>query len=95
MKFLIEYGEVSFRVVAPNGEFEEAVSYCAVSTVEYEGRVYGAYLNGGEEEKPSPDAANTLVPSSTAQVYDLSDWPAIEPVETISENVDFEDEVAN
>jgi len=93
MQFTIEYGEKRFRVVAPDGEYEEAVSYCAVSTVEYGGTVYGAYLNGEEGEiDPGPDEPNQLAPSENAKVYDLSNWPALVAVETVTENVDFEED---
>lgn len=92
--FKIEYGEKRFRVVAPNDEYEEAVSYCSVSTVEYLGRVYAAYLNGEEKEfDPGADVPNQLVASPRATVYDITDGlQNAKPMPTVTENVDFEED---
>lgn len=93
MIFKIEYGEKRFAVVDPDGDPSDAATYCSFSSLEYKGRVYAAYLNGEEEEiDPGPDEPNTLVPSPTATVYDITDWPQVIPMETVSEEVEFEED---
>jgi hypothetical protein len=94
--FRIEYGDKTFAIASPDGEATDAVPYCSFASIEFEGRVYAAYLNGEEEEiDPGEDKPNHLDPKQpTALVYDVTDWPAVVPVETESEGVDIEgDEV--
>jgi hypothetical protein len=92
--FRIEFSDERFRVVAPDGEFEDAVSYCSVSTVEYEGRVYAAYLAGDEPELAalSEHPTDTVMRTEQIKVYDISAWPTLEPVETEIEEIDFEED---
>lgn len=94
MTFKIEYGEHSFRVIAPNGDYDEARSFDDVSTVEFGGKVYGAFLDGLEAEvDPGPDKPNLLDSTCPrAKVYDLTNWPTLVPVDTITESVAFDDE---
>jgi hypothetical protein len=94
MKFKIEFSDQRFRVVAPNGDYEEAVSYCSVSSVEVDGTVYGAYLNGDELELEALEGieAPTMV-TEQIKVYDLSNWPQLESVDTEIEAVDFDEDV--
>ena len=46
----IIWGEMLYRIAAPDGEESQAVHYCTPVSLEYQGRVYAAYLNGDEEE---------------------------------------------
>lgn len=94
MTFKIEYSDQRFRVVAPDGDYEEAVGYCSVSTIEYEGIVYGAYLNGDEPEIDALEALENVPSMVTEQikVYDLSNWPALESVDTEIEGVRFDED---
>jgi hypothetical protein len=94
MKFKIEFSDQRFRVVAPNGDYEEAVGYCSVSSVEVDGTVYGAYLNGDEPELEALEGieAPTMV-TEQIKVYDLSNWPQLESVDTEIEAVDFDEDV--
>ena len=93
--FKIEFSEQRFRVVAPNGDYEEAVGYCSVSTVEMDGTVYGAYLTGNEPELDAleSDENTDVMPTEDIKVYNLSNWPALESVDTEIEAIEFiEDE---
>ena len=94
MTFKIEFSDQRFRVVAPDGEYEEAVSYCSVSTVEYEGTVYGAYLAGDEPELETLTGhpTDTVMTTDQIRVYDLSTWPQLIPLETEIEEIDFEED---
>jgi len=91
MTFKIEFSDKRFRVLAPDGDCEEAVSYCSVSTVEYDGTVYGAYLAGDEEELETLAADTTPAVMTTEQikVYSFRNWPALESVDTEIEEIDF------
>ena len=92
--FKIEFSDQRFCVVAPDGDYEEAVGYCSVSTVEYEDTVYGAYLNGDEPELEALTSHETLtiMPTEKIKVYDLSGWPALESVDTEIEEVEFDED---
>jgi hypothetical protein len=93
MTFKIEFSDQRFRVVAPDGEYEEAVGYCTVSTVEYDGKVYGAYLAGDEPEIDTLTASdNTIMPTEEIKVYELTNWPALESVDTEIEEIEFEED---
>ena len=94
MIFKIEYSDQRFRVVAPDGEYEEAVSFCSVSTVEYNGVVYGAYLAGDEPELEtlSEHPTNTEMVTVEIKVYDLTAWPELVPMETLIEEIEFEED---
>jgi hypothetical protein len=94
MTFKIEFSDQRFRVVAPDGEYEEAVGYCTVSTVEYEGIVYGAYLNGDEAELEELAAHSTLtiMPTEGIKVYNLSNWPSLESMDTEIEEIEFDED---
>jgi hypothetical protein len=94
MTFKIEFSDQRFRVVAPNGDYEDAVSYCAVSTVEHEGTVYGAYLAGDEDELETLTAhpIDTTMVTTEIKVYDLSDWPNLVPVVTEIEECEFDED---
>ncbi len=96
-EYIIEYGEKTFAIAAPDGEAGDAVPYCSFASLEYEGRVYAAYLNGEEVEieVEGDDAPSYLDPSQpTVQVFDVTDWPQAVPVKTTSEAVEIEgDEV--
>jgi hypothetical protein len=63
--FLLEIDDDAFRVVNPSGEFDEPRPFMDVSTIDYQGKVYGAFLQGKEEEL------------TTGKVYDLSKWPVL------------------
>jgi|SRR5579872_1496147 len=63
--FLLEIDDDAFRVVSPSGEFDEPRPFMDVSTIDYQGKVYGAFLKGTEEEL------------TTGKVYDLSNWPTL------------------
>jgi hypothetical protein len=95
MTFKIEFSDQRFRVVAPNGDYEEAVGYCSVSSVEVDGTVYGAYLNGDEPELETLTShpTDTVLVTEQIKVYDLSNWPALESVGTEIEEIDFEEDV--
>jgi hypothetical protein len=94
MTFKIEFSDQRFRVVAPDGEYEEAVGYCSVSSVEYNGTVYGAYLKGDEEELETLAAHEilTMMPTEQIKVYDFSNWPALESVDTEIEEIEFDED---
>ncbi len=98
--FKIEYGERVFAVVSPagydpDGNPQETATYCAVATLLYEGRIYAAFLNGDEEELHSeesdPEPA-TLKPGPSTLVYDITDWPKMVPVKTVTEAVVFDED---
>lgn len=94
MSFKIELSDQRFRVVAPDGEYEEAVSYCSVSTVEYDGSIYGTYLAGDEPELDALAATEeTTMQTVDIKVYNFSDWPNLVPVETELEEVEFDEDV--
>jgi hypothetical protein len=95
MTFKIEFSDQRFRVVAPNGDYEEAVGYCSVSTVEVDGTVYGAYLNGDEPELETVEnVEQPIVKAIDISVYDFSNWPALESVDTELEAVVFDEDTA-
>jgi len=80
MSWKVEYGDVLYRIIAPNGEESRPVHYCCVANMEFEGRVFACYMNGDEGE------------DETAPVYDITDWPTIVLQPTESEAVQFEGE---
>ena len=73
MSWKVEYGDVLYRIIAPNGEESRPVHYCCVANMEFEGRVFACYMNGDEGE------------DETAPVYDITDWPTIvlQPTESL------------
>jgi hypothetical protein len=94
MTFKIEFSDQRFRVVAPDGEYEEAVSYCSVSTVEYEGRIYAAYLAGDEAELEAltEHPTDTTMITVIIKVYDITEWPELVPVDTQIEEIEFDED---
>jgi hypothetical protein len=98
--FKIEYGERVFAVVSPegydpDGNPQETATYAAVATVLYQDRVYAAYLHGNEEElhsDPNDPEPAVLKPGPTAVVYDITDWPTMVPVKTVTEAVVFDED---
>jgi hypothetical protein len=94
MTFKIEFSDQRFRVVAPNGDYEEAVGYCAFSSVEVDGDVYVAFLTGDEPEldKLTSDPNETLMVTERIKVYKVLDFPALESVDTEIEEIDFEED---
>ncbi len=90
--FRIEYGDKTFAIASPDDEATDAVPYCSFATIEFEGRVYAGYLNGEEKEvDPGEDLPNHLDPNEpTAHVYDVTDFPVVVRVETVTEAVDIE-----
>lgn len=94
MTFKVEYSDQRFRVVAPDGDFEEAVGYCSVSSIEYQGKVYGIFLSGDEPdlETLSSDPDKTVMQPATLRVQELSGWPKLSPVDTVIEEIDFEED---
>src|ERR1700684_981972 len=92
--FKIEFSDQRFRVVAPNGDYEEAVGYCAVSTVDVDGVVYGAYLAGDEAELEalSEHPTDTTMVTKEIKVYDLTNWPDLVPVDTEIEEIEFDED---
>jgi hypothetical protein len=94
MTFKIEFSDQRFRVVAPNGDYEEAVGYCAFSSVEVDGDVYVAFLTGDEPEldKLTSDPNETLMVTEQIKVYKVLDFPALESVDTEIEEIDFEED---
>jgi hypothetical protein len=94
MTFKIEFSDQRFRVVAPNGDYEEAVGYCAFSSVEVDGDVYVAFLTGDEPEldKLTSDPNETLMVTEQIKVYKVLDFPALGSVDTEIEEIDFEED---
>ena len=94
MTFKIEFSDQRFRVVAPDGEYEEAVSFCSVSTVEFSGVVYGAYLAGDEPELEalSEHPTDTTMTTAEIKVYDLTAWPELVPQQTEIEEIEFDED---
>ncbi len=94
MRFKIEFSDQRFRVVAPDGDYEDAVTYCSVSTMTYQGVVYGAYLSGDEPELDALTShpTDTVLVTEEIKVYNFSNWPALESVETEIEEIEFEED---
>ena len=96
--FKIEYSDYRFRVVSPDGNYEDAVSFCSFSTVEVDGDVYVAYLSGDEPELEKLQADESAVEMKTTEikVYKVVQWPrALEPVETVIEECEFDADAAD
>lgn len=93
--FRIEFSDQRFRLVAPDGEYEEAVGYCSVSTVEYNGVVYAAYLDGDEDDIDtlSNDPNLTTMKAEGIRAYPLTDWPNLGAgVDVELEEIEFEED---
>jgi hypothetical protein len=94
MTFKIEFSDQRFRVVAPNGDYEEAVGYCSFSSVEVDGDVYVAFLTGDEPELDALTShpTDTVLVTEQIKVYKVLDFPALESVDTEIEEIDFEED---
>jgi hypothetical protein len=95
MTFKIEFSDQRFRVVAPNGDYEEAVGYCAFSSVEDDGDVYVAFLTGDEPELETLTShpTDTVMVTEQIKVYKVIVFPhQMEPVDTEIEEIDFEED---
>jgi hypothetical protein len=94
MNFKIEFSDQRFRVVAPNGDYEEAVGYCAFSSVEFDGDVYVAFLRGDEPELEALTShpTETVMETQEIKVRKVLDWPVMESVDTEIEEIDFEED---
>jgi hypothetical protein len=91
MTFVVEHGDNLFLIVDPDGDHSKAVHYGFWSSMEYRGRIYGAFLTGevSEDDKATPLDGN----GNPVKVYDITDFPKIVPVKTVLSEVEFDGEV--
>ena len=94
MTFKITFSDQHFQVIAPDGSFEPAVTYMAVSQVEFEGVIYIAYLEGDEPELEAliQHPTDVIMKTVEIRVYSCADWPVLAPMETEIEEVEFDED---